>query len=139
MTDYTRVRKILTNIIEHSSDCFLIFPFGELGLLTKQILNGCFGIMEKGIFDNNLCKYNPKIKSLENMEKELSGLSKKRAYGLIYRQKRGTPSNAEKVLPIGEEHQPCGICRASRGPGILWLFVGKLRLYRKNRRFLQVC
>lgn len=44
---------------------FVIFSFGENGLLTKKVLNECFGIQEKYIVDNKLSKYNSKIKELD--------------------------------------------------------------------------
>ncbi len=38
-----------------------IYPFGKDGLFVKQVLNQQFGITEKYLVDNNLCKYNPNI------------------------------------------------------------------------------
>ena len=43
---------------------FAIYPFGEQGVLTKGILNGRFGIDEKLIIDNGLCKSNSHIKDI---------------------------------------------------------------------------
>ena len=42
-----------------------IYPFGEFGLKTKQILNECFGIQEYLILDNGFCKTNKNIKPVE--------------------------------------------------------------------------
>lgn len=44
---------------------FAIYPFGELGIKTKQVLNECFGIQEYLIIDNGLCKSNSNIKAIE--------------------------------------------------------------------------
>jgi len=43
---------------------FIIFPYGDVGLQVKQILNECYNINECYIIDNNLCKYNEKIKKI---------------------------------------------------------------------------
>lgn len=43
---------------------FIIFPFGDVGMQVKSILNNVYGIFEEYILDNHLCKYNFKIKEL---------------------------------------------------------------------------
>lgn len=43
----------------------VLYPFGELGMEVKQILNWRYGIQEEFIIDENLSKKNPQIKSLE--------------------------------------------------------------------------
>lgn len=40
-------------------------------MLTKQIMNECFGVSPL-IFDNNLCRYNSNIKSFENLKELLT-------------------------------------------------------------------
>ena len=46
---------------------FYIYPFGTNGLLTKVILNERYGIIESGIFDNNLAKYNVHVKKTNEL------------------------------------------------------------------------
>lgn len=46
-----------------------IYPFGKDGMIVKQILNQQFGIKEKYLVDNNLCKYNPAIISGKELTK----------------------------------------------------------------------
>lgn len=43
----------------------IIYPYGEYGMLTKRILNECYGIQEDYIVDNRLSQFNHKIKNLE--------------------------------------------------------------------------
>lgn len=43
---------------------FIIFPFGETGLLVKNVLNNLYGIQETYILDNHLCQYNSQIREL---------------------------------------------------------------------------
>lgn len=71
MTNHQRIRKsieeAIVNIGEGGrySPNFVIYPFGEMGIQVKQILNECFGIKECCIIDNGLCKINKDIKSIE--------------------------------------------------------------------------
>lgn len=44
-----------------------IVPFGYNGMLLKRVLNEQYGIREKYIVDNNLCRYNPSIIGLEEL------------------------------------------------------------------------
>lgn len=43
----------------------VLYPFGELGMQVKQILNWRYGIQEEFIIDETLSKKNPQIKPLE--------------------------------------------------------------------------
>lgn len=43
----------------------VLYPFGEIGVQVKQILNWWYGIQEDFIVDENLAQINPRIKSLE--------------------------------------------------------------------------
>lgn len=43
---------------------FIIFPYGDVGMQVKRVLNEAYGIQEAYILDNRLCKYNSQIKSL---------------------------------------------------------------------------
>lgn len=59
-------RVIKRQLANHRERCkFVIYPFGELGAMTKGILNGVFGIQEAFIIDQNLIDIEKKIYPLE--------------------------------------------------------------------------
>ena len=68
MTKYQRIREKIEKAIVAGKKNFIIYPFGENGILTKQILNWNFCIEEKYIIDNKLAVYNQKIKNIEYFE-----------------------------------------------------------------------
>lgn len=47
---------------------FILYPFGERGILIKKILNECYGINEEIIIDNHLSKYNKNIKEISYLK-----------------------------------------------------------------------
>lgn len=47
---------------EHAN--IIIFPYGEIGMLVKNVLKDFFDMEPKYCIDNSLCKYNEKIKSI---------------------------------------------------------------------------
>lgn len=63
-SNYHTIRNAIEKAVELGKQNFLIYPFGENGVLAKQILNDSFGIQENYIIDNKLSKCNPQIKSL---------------------------------------------------------------------------
>lgn len=56
------IRKKIEREFEKESD-WIIFPFGDIGMQVKWILNTVYAVDEKFIVDNHLSRYNPKIKS----------------------------------------------------------------------------
>lgn len=70
VTDYQKIRNTIEEYLliqlrgGKRDNQFIIYPFGEYGMLTKKILNESFGILERYIVDNKLSKYNSNIKSL---------------------------------------------------------------------------
>lgn len=69
----------MSNIAHEIKDCikskldegfreFIIFPYGDVGVQVKYILNTAFDIQESYLLDSRLGKYNPKIKPLEFVE-----------------------------------------------------------------------
>lgn len=60
------VRTIEKKIFLQKTD-FLIYPFGRNGMAFKYILNERYGIKEKAIFDNELCRFNEKIRPLNEI------------------------------------------------------------------------
>lgn len=64
-TPYQKIRNAIEESLQLDKKKFIIYPYGEFGVLTKQILNDCFGITEYYIMDNKLSEFNPNIKHLE--------------------------------------------------------------------------
>lgn len=68
---YDKIRKAIQYQIETGSNRnFVIYPYGRAGMLLKQILNQQFGIIEKYVVDNQLCKHNQKIKNVDFMRQD---------------------------------------------------------------------
>lgn len=64
---YQEFVKTIEKAIDSGKTEFLIYPFGRNGLFFKQILNERYGIEEKAIFDNSLCRYNNQIRHLRDI------------------------------------------------------------------------
>ncbi len=60
-----QICKTLAEAISGGKRNFIIYPFGVNGVYTKIFLNERFGIQEKYIIDNKLCKLNPQIHNVE--------------------------------------------------------------------------
>lgn len=75
VTDYQKIRNAIESQLSMRKDIqFIIYPYGEYGMLTKRILNESFGIQERYIVDNKLSYYNPNIKNIEYFRnKDVSG------------------------------------------------------------------
>lgn len=63
-TDYQRIRNAVEQALLTGKRNFIIYPYGEYGVITKQILNDSFGIKEEFIMDNKLSQFNRNIKNL---------------------------------------------------------------------------
>ncbi len=63
------IKDLIEKSLNLNKKNFIIYPFGELGIQIKQILNFCYGIEEKIIIDDNLYKYNSKIEDSTILEK----------------------------------------------------------------------
>lgn len=65
--------KILDTAVQKAMDLgfrrFIIYPFGEDGMLLKEILENRYGIKDIVVIDNILGKYNPEIKPLSYIKK----------------------------------------------------------------------
>lgn len=57
-TDYQKIRSAIEQALNAGKSNFIIYPYGEYGAMTKQILNDSFGIKEAGIIDNHLSQFN---------------------------------------------------------------------------------
>lgn len=69
MSYYSLVRKTIEEQILSGRRDFILYPFGEQGLLVKEILNKVFGIQERCIVDNYLYKFNSSIKDISYLAK----------------------------------------------------------------------
>lgn len=58
ITDYQKIKNAIEKTLDEGKRDFIIYPYGEYGVMAKQILNDSFGIQEKWIIDNKLSKYN---------------------------------------------------------------------------------
>ncbi len=65
----SQIKKCIEGKLEQGFDKFIIFPFGDIGMQVKRILNVSYGIQEAYVLDNHLCKYNLKIRELSYLEK----------------------------------------------------------------------
>lgn len=53
--DYLKkASRVISRLIEEGKSSFIIYPFGERGMTTKQVLNQVYGIQEEYIVDNKL-------------------------------------------------------------------------------------
>lgn len=64
-TDYQRIRNAVEQALLAGKRNFIIYPYGEYGVITKQILNDSFGIKEDFIIDNKLSQFNSQIRRLD--------------------------------------------------------------------------
>ena len=101
MNRYARIRKIINEAVDRGITDFAIFPYGEIGMLAKRILNECFGITERALIDNGLCRYNPNIVSLKDFIKSMEGTSSDSVYILYASDWIALQSLLEQAYPAG--------------------------------------
>lgn len=66
------IRRTIQKALDEGFRQFIIYPFGEIGMLTKLILENVYDISDGIIIDNQLNQYNEKIKPIS----ALSGIEK---------------------------------------------------------------
>lgn len=64
-TDYQKIRSAIEQALNAGKNNFIIYPYGEYGVVAKQILNDSFGIEEDYIIDDKLSVFNKHIQNLE--------------------------------------------------------------------------
>lgn len=101
MTRYAKIRKNINEAVDRGITDFAIFPYGEIGMQTKQILNECFGITERAVIDNGLCRYNPNIVGLKDFIKSKEGSSSESLHILYASEGAALLSCLEQVYPAG--------------------------------------
>ena len=57
------IRQAIESQLDMGKRKFIIYPFGDVGVKVKNILNNSYGIKEDYIIDNHLCQYNSEIQS----------------------------------------------------------------------------
>ena len=58
---FRAICKTIDDLIKKGYDNFIIYPFGDIGVQVKQILNIRYGLQEFAIVDNILASYNPSV------------------------------------------------------------------------------
>ncbi len=70
MSNFFVIKNKIKEQFDQGERQFIIFPYGENGILTNTILKECFGMDRAIIIDNELYKYNPMIKSMMYLKTE---------------------------------------------------------------------
>lgn len=73
MSDYNKIDNALKDVFCKRDNTdrprkVIIYPFGQMGMQTKEVLNNRYGILEEIIVDNFLADVNPRIKKVEEVE-----------------------------------------------------------------------
>ena len=71
MTITQEIKQCIEEQLDKGKKKFIIFPFGDIGIQTKNILSEVYDIEAEYILDNHLPQYNSKIKPLSYL-KEIS-------------------------------------------------------------------
>ncbi|MBR1744026.1 MAG: CatB-related O-acetyltransferase [Lachnospiraceae bacterium] len=115
MNNYSSVNGKIEQILSNGYKHFIIYPFGEVGILANQILKQRYGIRNTIIVDNYLQKYNPSFKRIEEIEtfitKEYAVLytsTRKDLYDLLktksYFDQIFVVANLEALVTVGYEN-----------------------------------
>lgn len=70
MSKFFVIRNKIKEQFDQGERQFIIFPYGENGILANTILKECFGMDKVIIIDNELYRYNPMIKSMKYLKEE---------------------------------------------------------------------
>lgn len=63
--DYAMISKSIRGLIDAGERDFIIYPYGYIGRMIVDILQNQYGIKPCYLIDNNLCRVNPEIKSID--------------------------------------------------------------------------
>ncbi len=63
-----KAKRVIEQLVKSGHKNFVVFPYGERGILVKALLNSYFGIQETMIIDNNLCRENKHIHAIEEIK-----------------------------------------------------------------------
>lgn len=69
MNRYLKANRMINSLINEGEKKFILYPFGEQGMMIKRILNERYGIQEMAIVDNKLADIsdNSKVISLDKL------------------------------------------------------------------------
>lgn len=68
MNHYLKADRVIKRLIMEGKQKFVLFPFGEQGMLIKSILNNRYGLQEAFIIDNGIAVLNENIKKSEYLK-----------------------------------------------------------------------
>jgi acetyltransferase-like isoleucine patch superfamily enzyme len=68
MSKFSQIKEIIEQQLSNGYRKFIIYPYGENGVLVKDILNKTYGIEELLICDNYVSKWNCKVKPISYLE-----------------------------------------------------------------------
>lgn len=67
MLEMNEVKLLLTDYISRGFSNFILYPFGNNGVLVRNLLTDYFNIQPVYIVDNKYCQYNPNIISFDEL------------------------------------------------------------------------
>ena len=65
--EFSTISNVIRNELNRGIQRFLVFPYGEMGVLTSKILREQYGISDVICFDNSVYKYNKNIHPIEHL------------------------------------------------------------------------
>lgn len=69
MTLINDIKRMIEECLDAGKRKFIIYPFGDIGIQVKHVLNDGYGIKEEFILDNHMCEYNKKIKPFSHCKR----------------------------------------------------------------------
>lgn len=65
------IKKVLCDYIKDGNKNFIIYPFGDNGILVKNILQEYFNIIPRLIVDNTYSKYNSNLINFDGLKEDI--------------------------------------------------------------------
>ena len=67
-TSFLTISKAIRGQLDKGNNKFIVYPFGEFGILTKQILEQQYNITDTIYVDCDISKYNSLVHSVDELE-----------------------------------------------------------------------
>lgn len=67
-TPFLTISKAIRSQLDKGNNKFIVYPFGEFGILTKQILEQQYNITDTIYVDRDISKYNSLVHSVDELE-----------------------------------------------------------------------
>lgn len=67
-TPFLTISKAIRGQLDKGNNRFIVYPFGEFGILTKQILEQQYNISDTIYVDRDISKYNSLVHSVDELE-----------------------------------------------------------------------